>query len=186
MLRLQPVAVDVPALTELKLDGKVTKLDKLLQLSPWYRPLQQQKEAAQAAAEEAAAAAAAAAGGAGSTGVKGGAPGGKKIARPKEPKVLEFTVKAAAALTGADAPVMPANLLHWATEVRGSWCSEACPVELAPSTPVPLRAEPVETARWHNLAAAPTACCGMPAQHCQAVYWHCSASVRLIAAMTKV
>lgn len=114
--RLAPVLVEVPALVDLKLDGKATKLEGLLQLSPWYKSLQQQQQRQQAAAAEAAAQAEQAA--APATAAKGGQAGAKKKGKPKDPQVLEFTVKAAAALTGADPPVMPAGLLEWAIEVR--------------------------------------------------------------------
>jgi hypothetical protein len=129
--RVQPFLVDIPALTDLKLDGKPTKLETLLQLSPWYQPLQQrqqqqqqqQQQQAVAAKEPTPAAPSMAEQGsqnapaAAAAAAKAGQAGKKKGKPPKEPKVLEFTVKAAAAVTGADPPVMPARLLDWATTV---------------------------------------------------------------------
>lgn len=119
--RVQPFLVDVPALTDLKLDGKPTKLETLLQLAPWYQPLQQRQQQQQAAAAEPTPAAPSQAEqGAQITAAAKTGPAGKKKGKPKEPKVLEFTVKAAAAVTGADPPVMPAALLDWATTVSSS------------------------------------------------------------------
>lgn len=115
--RGQPFLVDIPALTDLKLDSKPTKLETLLQLAPWYQPLQQrQQQQQQAAAEPTPAAPSQVEQGAQDTAAKTGQ-AGKKKGKPKEPKILEFTVKAAAAVTGADPPVMPAALLDWAATV---------------------------------------------------------------------
>lgn len=113
--------MDIPALTDLKLDSKPTKLETLLQLAPWYQPLQQrQQQQQQAAAEPTPAAPSQVEQGAQDTAATAAAKtgqAGKKKGKPKEPKVLEFTVKAAAAVTGADPPVMPAALLDWAATV---------------------------------------------------------------------
>ncbi|KAF8058470.1 LRRC74A [Scenedesmus sp. PABB004] len=75
--------VDVPALAELRLDGKAVKLEQLL--AP---------EAAGAAAD--------------------GAPAPAGARRPKQARQLEFTVRAAAVLVGAEPPLLPAGLLRWA------------------------------------------------------------------------
>lgn len=143
-LRLEPCVVEVPALGDVKLDGKATKLEQFLQLAPWYRPLPQQ-QAAFASQQDAAGAAqddppapapqpqqpgspsrARRASDGGRSGAQGGgnaaakAAGlpGKKKGKPKDPKVVEFSVKAAAVLVGREPPVMPASLLEWALEVR--------------------------------------------------------------------
>lgn len=125
--RLEPCVIDVPALTDVKLDGKVTKLDTVLQLAPWYRPLTQQPPqhpgadatASENPAQQAAQPSSPSRARRTSVGDEGPQSGAKKKGKPpKDPKVMEFSVKAAAVLVGRDPPVMPDSLLAWATEVR--------------------------------------------------------------------
>jgi hypothetical protein len=109
--------VDVPSLVDIKLDGKLVKLEQLLQLQPWRKPTGAATDSNSADGSTAAAAAAAAA--AASSSAAAGGNGGKKALRPKAYKVVEFTVKAAAVLAGHEAPVLPPQLLQWALQVRG-------------------------------------------------------------------
>jgi hypothetical protein len=133
---MQSCDVDVPVLSELRLDGKAVKLEQLLQLAPWYtsaRPAAAQQgnrlstvDCSQALLAGDAAAAEFAdaehvAGGAGSAvsssaGSKG-QQGGKQKAMSY--KLLELGVKAAAVLVGQEPPIMPDRLLLWALEVGG-------------------------------------------------------------------
>lgn len=125
--------MDVPALVELKLDGKATKLEQLQLLAPWYSPPQPATnpqlgitpdhpaatEQPNAAASNSADAAAAASRSAGKSsnqpGKTGKAAAGSK--KPRSFKVLDFSVKAAAVMVGQDPPVLPAQLLEWAMQV---------------------------------------------------------------------
>lgn len=130
--RLQPCVVEVPSIADIKLDGKATKLEQLLRLAPWYTPQPGTESAAAAGAEAdnsssqqqassaldnpaCAAAASSSAGGAGQ--------GAKKKA--KSYCTLEFVVKSAAVLVGAEPSVMPSRLLAWAVQVRQQ-CQTAC------------------------------------------------------------
>jgi hypothetical protein len=110
--------VDVPSLIDIKLDGKLVKLEQLLQLQPWRKPAAAATDSSSADGSAAAAAAAAAAAVTSSSAAAGG-DGSKKARRPKAYKVVEFTVKAAAVLAGHEAPVLPPQLLQWALQVRG-------------------------------------------------------------------
>jgi hypothetical protein len=110
--------VDVPSLVDIKLDGKLIKLEQLLQLQPWRKPAGATTDSSSADGSAAAASAAAAAAAAAS-GAAAGPTGSKKARRPKAYKVVEFTVKAAAVLAGHEAPVLPPQLLQWALQVRG-------------------------------------------------------------------
>lgn len=118
--------VDVPALADIKLDGKLVKLEQLLQLQPWRKPVSNSASDSSSSADGSAAAAAAADAGSGAAGAAAAAAGageaGSKAKRPKSYKVVEFTVKAAAVLAGHEAPVLPAQLLQWALQVSGPAC----------------------------------------------------------------
>jgi hypothetical protein len=118
--------VELPSLTDFKLDGKAMKLETLLQLAPWYRPLTQQPPQQPAAdttasdppAQQEEKPSSPSRARRVSVGDEVPQSGAKKKGKPpKDPKVVEFCVKAAAVLVGRDPPVMPDSLLAWAAEV---------------------------------------------------------------------
>jgi hypothetical protein len=125
--------VDVPSLVDIKLDGTLVKLEQLLQLQPWRKPVGSATDGSSTDGSAAAAAGfagtssqAAVAAGSGTASAAAGGDAGKKVKRPKAYKVVEFTVKAAAVLAGHEAPVLPAQLLQWALQVSGGLLLLVC------------------------------------------------------------
>lgn len=131
--RLLSCPVDAPSLFDVKLDGKLAKLEQVLELQPWYKPppagfSSSDGGSAAATATPAASLAVAAAGFVVGTGLSavagdnaadaGSSSGmaGKKKGK-KHFKQLEFTLKAAAVLAGHEPLVMPQQLQQWAMQV---------------------------------------------------------------------
>lgn len=117
--------VDIPAIFDVRLDGKLVKLEVLLEQQPWYKPPTPgmsstdgissgviiADSAAAGARSSMDAASRASTGGASSTAKQGKGKG------RKHPKQLEFTVKSAAVLAGHEPHVMPQQLLQRVLQV---------------------------------------------------------------------